>query len=130
MVSKFGAGRYAENVLASEQIIHGGAKRLPVRFVAAELPENQRISWYEVAPGDRCTRHVHEGKVECWLIVEGEGEATKGSETVSVSKGDILVTEPGVPHGLANTGVNPLIFVNVASRIGNQAVTTQELPEE
>lgn len=115
--------------MASRQILHGGAKRLPVRFVVAELPENQRISWYQVAPGDRCTRHVHEGKIETWLIVEGVGEATRGSETHSVTKGDILVTEPGVPHGLVNSGDAPLIFVNVAIRISDQAVTTQELPE-
>lgn len=115
--------------MSTPHILHGGAKRLSVRFVGGNLPEEQRISWYEVDPGDRCTRHVHEGKTEAWLIVQGEGEATRGSETYSVSKGDILVTEPGVPHGLVNSGPGILVFVNVAIQTGDQPVATQELPE-
>ena len=112
------------------QVLHGGAHRLPTRPLGAKLPQNQRVSWYEIAPGDRCTRHVHTGKTESWLIIAGTGEASVGDTTHVVTIGDVLVTEPGVPHGLLNTGDVPLRFVNVALHLGDEPVSTREPPEE
>ena len=123
-----GTGRTGDR--AEDAILHGGARRLATRELGAAMPGVQRISWYEIAPGDRCTRHVHQGKTETWLIIAGEGEATAGTLTRAIAPGDLLVTEPGVPHGLINTGILPLRFVNVALRLGNEPVTTRELPEK
>lgn len=115
--------------MAAEKVLHGGAKRLATRYVSGEPREDRRISWYEVPPGDRCTRHVHGGKTEIWLIIAGKGEATKGDATLAIAPGDLLVTDPGVPHGLLNTGDTALRFVNIALLRDGEPVTTRELPE-
>ncbi len=109
-----------------ETILHGGARRLPTRLCnAAAAPLH--FSWYEVAPGDRCGRHVHAGKTETWLIVQGEGVVVVDGAEFPVGPGDALVTRPGQPHELRNTGAAALVFVNLVTPTGDGPITTTEL---
>jgi len=108
-------------------ILHGGARRLPVRLVRDDRHPPQKVSWYEIAPGDVCTLHVHEGKTETWLIIDGAGEARIGDDVVPVTEGDMLITEAGTPHGLTNTGAVPLRFVNIVALVGQGPVKTTEI---
>src|SRR5262245_32962921 len=108
-------------------VLHGGARRLPVRWLNVSDPPPVTISRYRVEPGEAVTRHVHTGKVEYWLILEGEGIARVGEQDFPVSVGDIVVTVPSVPHELRNIGASPLLFVNVALPSGDAPITTTEL---
>lgn len=109
------------------EILHGGAQRLPVRVLNPCDTEVVKISRYLVEVGDRCSRHVHTGKTEAWVIVAGQGEARVGLVVLTVGEGDVVVTPPGQPHELRNTGAVPLVFVNVVLPTGDEPITTREL---
>jgi len=85
------------------------------------------VSRYQVAPGDVCSRHVHAGKIETWLIVAGRGVAEVDGRRFDVEIGDAIVTFPGEPHRLVNSGDGVLEFVNVVTRTGDAPVSTREL---
>ncbi|MGV3650842.1 MAG: cupin domain-containing protein [Devosia sp.] len=114
----------AQSVNAPE-MMHGGAERLPIRWAnTAEPPA--RIARYRVAPGASVSLHVHTGKAEYWVITEGEGEVRVGSERFVVREGDVVLTPPTVPHGLANIGALPLVFLNIVQPTG-ETITSTEL---
>jgi mannose-6-phosphate isomerase-like protein (cupin superfamily) len=108
-------------------VLHGGAQRLPVRWANVEGAPPATISRYRVEPGAAVTRHVHTGKTEYWLIIAGQGIARVGADDIPVQEGDIVITVPRVPHELLNTGLEPLLFVNVVQPAGDEPVTTTEL---
>ncbi len=107
--------------------LHGGAERLPIRWVNVGTPPIT-ISRYRVAPGKAVSMHVHTGKSEYWVVVTGTGVVRVGSRDIPVAEGDVVWTPPLVAHALTNTGTEPLIFVNVVQRIGDDPVTTTEIP--
>lgn len=109
--------------------LHGDLERQPIRVVTPATPLPQHVSWYRLEPGGTCTLHVHTGKIETWLVVDGSGEAKIGERTVAVGPGDVVVTEPGTPHGLVNTGRMALRFVNIVAISGPEAISTRELEE-
>ncbi len=109
------------------QILHGGAQRQDLRWRTAAKSPLAGLSWYQVAPGDVCSAHVHTGKAETWLIVAGVGEARVGAEAFAVKPGDAIVTPPGTAHALHNTGSAPLVFVNIVSIANDDPVSTTEL---
>lgn len=109
------------------EVLHGGARRLPVRVHNPYAADVVRISRYVVDPGDRCSLHVHTGKTEAWLIVQGQGEARVGDVVLAVVAGDVVVTPPGRAHDLRNTGALPLVFANVVLPTGDAPITTTEL---
>ncbi|MBL8700506.1 MAG: cupin domain-containing protein [Alphaproteobacteria bacterium] len=110
-----------------KQILHGGAQRLAVRWVNLDGDPPTPVSRYQVAPGEVCSRHVHTGKIETWLIVAGRGVAEVGARRFEVAVGDAIVTFPGEPHRLANAGDTVLEFVNIVARTGDAPVSTREL---
>ena len=105
--------------------LHGGAQRMPTRWV--NVAEPMRVSRYRVEAGALVTGHVHTGKTEYWLIVRGEGVASIGDRQFEVREGDIVATPPTVPHSLRNCGSGPLEFVNFVQPTGGP-ITTTELP--
>jgi mannose-6-phosphate isomerase-like protein (cupin superfamily) len=109
----------------SPQVLHGGAERLPVRWVNESEPP-ARISRYRVAPGASVSLHVHTGKAEFWVIVAGTGTVRVGDRSIPVTEGDIVSTPPSVPHGLTNTGSEPLVFLNIVQPTG-EAITSVEV---
>lgn len=110
-----------------KQILHGGAQRLAVRWVNLDRDPPAPVSRYQVAVGDVCSRHVHTGKIETWVIVAGRGRAEVGDRRFEVVAGDAIVTFPGEPHRLVNTGDTILEFLNIVTRTGDAPVTTREL---
>lgn len=111
----------------SAERLHGDVQRQHVRLVTPETPPPQHVSWYRIDPGEMCTFHVHTGKTETWLLIDGSGEARVGDRRMAVKAGDMIVTEPGTPHGLANTGTSPLRFVNIVSTRHAEPVSTREV---
>jgi mannose-6-phosphate isomerase-like protein (cupin superfamily) len=111
-------------------VLHGGARRLPVRWRNVEGPPPITVSRYEIAPGEVCSLHVHTGKTELWLVVSGEGTARIGPDRIAVAEGDIVLTPPLVPHELVNTGAERLVFVNIVHPTGDVPITTTEIAHE
>ena len=75
-------------------------------------------SHLEVAPGQTAFPfHFHSGFEEALFIIEGQGAARIGKETVAVRAGDYLVfpAGPATPHALTNTGSAPLRYLALSS---------------
>jgi len=110
-----------------DNVLHGGAERQELRWRTDTATPLGGLSWYRIAPGAVCTAHVHTGKAETWLIVAGKGQARIGDREFPVAAGDAIVTYPGTPHGLINTGEEIMVFVNIVSIVSHDPVTTTEL---
>lgn len=108
------------------QVLHGGAVRLPIRWKNAPLIP-MTISRYRVSPGDTVSMHVHTGKAEYWVVLAGEGIMQLGEESLRVSEGDVIVTAPEVPHALHNSGADNLDFLNLVQPVGGVPITTREI---
>ena len=77
------------------------------RFTGAE---HTAVVYFEVQPGDYLPTHTDSAE-EVLYIVAGEGEAHLGDERGRVRAGDLAVIPAMVPHGIANTGDEPLKVV-------------------
>jgi quercetin dioxygenase-like cupin family protein len=72
--------------------------------------EHTAVVYFEVRPGDYLPTHTDSAE-EVLYIVAGEGEAHAGDERGHVRAGDLAVIPAMVPHGIANTGDEPLKVV-------------------
>jgi mannose-6-phosphate isomerase-like protein (cupin superfamily) len=68
----------------------------------------QSLAEAEVPVGFETTLHRHRATEELYHITSGIGRMTLGSETFEVLPGDTVCIPPGMPHRIANTGVEPL----------------------
>jgi quercetin dioxygenase-like cupin family protein len=59
-------------------------------------------------PGQAHPAHVHADQDKLYYVLAGEGEAQVGEETHAVRAGDLVLAAAGVPHGMKNTGQEPL----------------------
>jgi quercetin dioxygenase-like cupin family protein len=72
--------------------------------------DHTAVVYFEVQPGDYLPTHTDSAE-EVLYIVAGEGEAHAGDERGRVHTGDLAVIPAMVPHGIANTGDEPLKVV-------------------
>jgi quercetin dioxygenase-like cupin family protein len=72
--------------------------------------EHTAVVYFEIRPGDYLPTHTDSAE-EVLYIVAGEGEAHAGDERGRVRAGDLAVIPAMVPHGIANTGDEPLKVV-------------------
>jgi len=74
----------------------------------------KEISWLTLAPGDSIGYHKHTSNEDTYIIVSGRGSfKDKDGVEVPVKAGDVTIVRKGEAHGLANTGTEPLVFVDV-----------------
>lgn len=64
-------------------------------------------------PGQEHAAHVHADQDKLYFVLEGSGDAQVGDETQEVRRGDLILAPAGVPHGLKNTGLEPLVVLVV-----------------
>lgn len=65
----------------------------------------------ELEPGCSVGSHVHEGDMEIYYFLEGEGAATDDGVARVVKPGDVLITNEGHEHSLTNTGDSTLKWI-------------------
>jgi mannose-6-phosphate isomerase-like protein (cupin superfamily) len=68
----------------------------------------------ELAPGGSQRVHSHEPE-QVYLILEGRGRMTVGSEEADVVAGECVFVPSGSPHGLRNTGPERLRYFSAAA---------------
>lgn len=74
----------------------------------------KEISWLTLAPGHSIGYHQHQNNEDTYIIVSGEGVfKDKDGREVKVKAGDVTIVRKGEGHGLANTGSEPLVFIDV-----------------
>ena len=74
---------------------------------------NHQIKTITVNPGQRLSYQTHEHRAEYWVIVQGHGTVTFNGADTDCRLGDAFVIEVGDAHRIANTGTDPLIFIEV-----------------
>lgn len=113
-----------------ETRLHGGLIREAVRWHQADSgPRTLGLSAYRIDAGERCTVHVHQGKVETWFVMAGRAEVIWGNQTIVVGTGDAVRTPPGTPHGIRVLGDDPVRFLNIVEYIDGAEVTTIEIED-
>ena len=74
----------------------------------------KEVSWLRLEPGDSVGYHQHVTNEDVYVIVSGEGVfKDKDGKDKAVKAGDIMIVRKGESHGIANSGKQPLIFVDV-----------------
>ena len=74
----------------------------------------KEVSWLRLMPGDSVGYHQHVTNEDVYVIVSGEGVfKDKDGKDKPVKAGDIMIVRKGESHGIANSGKEPLIFVDV-----------------
>ncbi len=53
--------------------------------------------------------HVH-AEEEVMIIESGHGEIVCDGKTTKIGPGSVMFTTPNVPHGIVNTGEEPIVF--------------------
>lgn len=83
-------------------------------------PYGTAISFFAVVsdPGKRVDLHVHP-YTETWIVQEGTVRFRAGADEIEAGPGDIMIVEPGTPHGFENIGqgVLKMMCVHDAGRI-------------
>lgn len=72
-----------------------------------------KVKRIEVAPGKRLSLQRHAHRAEHWTVVAGAAEVTLGDQTHAVATGGSIQVEVGQWHRAANTGEQPLVFIEV-----------------
>jgi mannose-6-phosphate isomerase-like protein (cupin superfamily) len=74
----------------------------------------KEVSWLRLMPGDSIGYHPHVTNEDVYVIVSGEGVfKDKDGKDKPVKAGDIAIVRKGESHGIANSGKEPLIFVDI-----------------
>ena len=74
----------------------------------------KEVSWLRLNSGDSVGYHQHVTNEDVYVIVSGEGVfKDKDGKDKPVKAGDIMIVRKGESHGIANSGKEPLIFVDV-----------------
>ena len=66
-----------------------------------------------VQPGKRLSYQLHHHRAEHWFVVQGQGEVTLDGRQIPIAPGVAVDVPLGTPHRVANTGAEPLVFVEV-----------------
>lgn len=62
-------------------------------------------------PGCSLGWHQHNGDIEAYYIIAGEGTVDDNGTKVKVSTGDVIFTNNGESHSIENTGTGSLEFI-------------------
>jgi mannose-6-phosphate isomerase-like protein (cupin superfamily) len=75
---------------------------------------NLAVTWVEVKPGKRQRLHHHLAE-QVYVIVQGEGKMQVGEETAVLHTGHMVYIPSNQPHGIINTGNEPLVYISAAT---------------
>jgi len=109
-----------ETLIKAERKEAGGGKGtlyVEAAFTREKALKDQAIkevTWLRLMPGDSIGYHQHVTNEDVYVIVSGEGTfKDKDGKDKPVKAGDVTIVRKGESHGIANTGKEPLIMVDV-----------------
>src|SRR4051794_19409410 len=95
--------------------IHDGEDTILRRLFFREQSQlGVKFDIWELAPGVTEGSHTHSGDnplEEIYYFLSDQGTMIIEGEEIAVAAGDAVLVPPGVDHGLANTGSEPLRLV-------------------
>jgi quercetin dioxygenase-like cupin family protein len=84
------------------------------KVALARTPRAQ-LDLYCLEPGQSQTVHRHDDQDKVYVVLDGRGRFTLGTEQHVLTAGEALVAAAGAPHGVANEGperLQILVFVS------------------
>ena len=76
----------------------------------------KEIAWLTIPAGSSIGLHQHANNEDAYIIVKGHGVFTDTlGKTTPVGPGDVTIARPGNKHGLANTGKEDLVILDVVA---------------
>ena len=78
-------------------------------------------------PGASEGMHRHTGVEEVYYVINGDGEASVGSETTPIHKGDAVPLQLSDPHAFRNTGTTDLEFMILGIAAQKGVLDVQEM---
>ncbi|NJN22486.1 MAG: cupin domain-containing protein [Leptolyngbya sp. RL_3_1] len=96
----------AENIAATELRPWGS-------FTVLEEGSRYKIKRIEVKPGHRLSLQMHHHRSEHWIVVCGTAKVTCGEQEILLTSNQSTYVPPCTSHRLENTGVIPLILIEV-----------------
>jgi quercetin dioxygenase-like cupin family protein len=87
----------------------------PEKMGKATLFESERIlvGLNSFEPGQEHKLHAHNGMDKVYQVLSGSGVFLLGDSEIAMSAGVMLVAPEGVPHGIRNTGSEPLVVLAI-----------------
>jgi len=74
------------------------------------------ITRVTMEPGSISEPHAHARSEQTWIVERGSGRILLEDGMQSdLQAGDIIRTPPGVPHGIRNTGNEPLVYLSITT---------------
>jgi quercetin dioxygenase-like cupin family protein len=74
-----------------------------------------QLDLYCVAPGQSQRPHTHGDQDKIYYVLEGSGRFSLGGKEERLGKGEALVAEAGIEHGLFNDGNEPMLILVVVT---------------
>jgi len=72
-----------------------------------------QVKRIQVKPHQRLSLQKHSKRAEKWVVTQGKGLVSLGEKEVPVERGSLIEVAIGESHRMANTGDEPLVFVEV-----------------
>ncbi len=98
---RFDAARGGQGFLTTRALISGD------EFCG----KGRMFNYCVLEPGSSVGNHGHEGEIEVYYILKGEGTYNDNGEDVSVCAGDVTYCDDGQVHGIVNSGKEDLEFM-------------------
>lgn len=77
--------------------------------------QNMILGVVTFPPGSDPGTHLHEREEEIIYVISGAGKTRVGDKVYALAPGVAVFTEPGIEHGVKNTGDQPLVMISVFS---------------
>jgi len=79
--------------------------------IALATTSHCQLDLYCVAPGQSQRPHTHGDQDKIYCVLEGSGCFSVGGKEERLGKGEALVAEAGIEHGLFNDGSEPMLVL-------------------
>ena len=90
----------------------------------------KEIAWLTIPAGSSIGLHQHANNEDAYIIVKGYGIFTDTlGKTTPVGPGDVTIARPGNKHGLANTGKEDLVILDVVA-MNDTYMTNHPMPKK
>ncbi len=114
---RFSSHRMVEEYLALYQEIislHCREERRPWGYYQVLLDHaHHKVKRITVHPGQRLSLQRHQRRAEHWYVVAGQAEVTLDQRELRLKPQDSVDIPQGAWHRVANTGEEPLVFIEV-----------------
>ena len=90
----------------------------------------KEIAWLTIPAGSSIGLHQHANNEDAYIIVKGYGVFTDTlGKSTPVGPGDVTIARPGNKHGLANTGMEDLVILDVVA-MNDTYMTNHPMPKK